>query len=80
MSQCVFHGFHIRWLLISRCARIMKTRSFSDKKFGFDDSFDVTKCLQQIEMSDLLHVCAYLNEQPTNLKNMGTRETGVKME
>ena len=28
------------------------------KKIGFDDSFDVTKCLQQIEMSDLLHECA----------------------
>ena len=52
------HGFYIRWLLISCCARMMKTRSFSEKKIGFDDSFDVTKRLQQIEMSDLLHVCA----------------------
>ena len=40
-----------------RCARMMKTRSFFEKN-GLDDSFDVTKCLQQIEMSDLLHVCA----------------------
>ena len=32
--------------------------SFSKKKIKFDDSFDVTKCLQQIEMPDLLHVCA----------------------
>ena len=32
---------------------------FSEKKIGFDDSFDVTKCLQQIEMPDLLHLCAY---------------------
>ena len=31
---------------------------FREKKIGFDDSFDVTKCLQQIEMPDLLHVCA----------------------
>ena len=30
---------------------------FSEKKIGFDDSFDVTNCLQQIEMPDLLHVC-----------------------
>ena len=29
------------------------------KKIGFDDSFDVTKCLQQIEIPDLLHVCAW---------------------
>ena len=31
---------------------------FSEKKVGFDDSFDVTKCLQQIEMPDLLHMRA----------------------
>ena len=30
---------------------------FSKKKIEFDDSFDETKCLQQIEMPDLLHVC-----------------------
>ena len=30
---------------------------FSEKKIGFDDSLDVSKCLQQIEMPDLLHVC-----------------------
>ena len=54
----LMHGFYIRWLLISRCARMMKTRSFSEKKIGFADSFDVTKCLQQIEMPYLLHVCA----------------------
>ena len=64
------YGFYIRWLLISRCARMMKTRSFSEKKIGFDDSFDVTKCLQQIEMPDLLHVSAKLNEQPSNIKTM----------
>ena len=31
---------------------------FREKKIGFDVSFDVTKCIQQIEMSDLLNVCA----------------------
>ena len=31
---------------------------FPKKKIGVDDSIDVTKCLQQIEMPDLLHVCA----------------------
>ena len=33
-------------------------KAISEKKIGFDDSFDVTKCLQQIEMPDLLHVYA----------------------
>ena len=28
------------------------------KKIGFDDSFDITKCLHQIEITDLLHICA----------------------
>ena len=44
--NCIRHGFYIRWLLISRCARMI----------GFDDSFDATKCLQQIEIPDL-RVC-----------------------
>ena len=35
-----------------------KNKVFFPKKIGFDDSCDVTKCLQQIEMPDLLHVCA----------------------
>ena len=35
-----------------------ENKVFFRKKTGFDDSFDVTKCLQQIEMPDLLHVCA----------------------
>ena len=29
---------------------------FLRKKIGFDDSFDVVKCLQQIEIPDLLHM------------------------
>ena len=29
-----------------------------EKKIGFDFSFDVTKCLQQIGMPDLLYMCA----------------------
>ena len=37
-----YHGLYIIWLLIPRCARMMKTRYFSEKKNGFDDSFDVT--------------------------------------
>ena len=37
---------------------------------GFDDSLDVTKCLQQIEIPDLLHKCAPGNEQPSNIKTM----------
>ena len=31
---------------------------FFRKKIGFDNSFDVRKCLQQIEMPNYLHVCA----------------------
>ena len=31
---------------------------FSEQKIGFDYSFDVIKCLLQIKISDLLHMCA----------------------
>ena len=31
---------------------------FSEQNVGFDDSLDVTKCFQQFEMPDLLHLCA----------------------
>ena len=42
---------------------------FFRKKIGFDDSFDVTKCLQQIEMPDLLHVCAIVKWATIYYKN-----------
>ena len=32
------------------------------KKIGFEDSFDVTKCLQQVETPDLLHMSATFSE------------------
>ena len=35
-----------------------ENKVFFRKEIGFDDSFDVTECLQQIEMPDLLHMCA----------------------
>ena len=38
--------------------------------FGFDDSFDVTQGLQQIEIHDLLHQCAPCSELPSNISNM----------
>ena len=37
-------------------------KAFFPKKIGFDDSFDVTKCLQQIEIPDSLRISAYCNE------------------
>ena len=31
---------------------------FSEIKIGFDYTFNVTKCLQQIEMPNLFYMCA----------------------
>ena len=45
LDGCSFHVAQGKWV-------------FSGKNNRFDDSFDVTKCLQQIENPDLLHVCA----------------------
>ena len=41
------------------------------EKIAFDDSFGVTKCLQQIEMPDLLHRCASCSERASNVSTMG---------
>ena len=38
--------------------RMYDEKGFFRKQIGVDDSFDVAKCLQQIEIPDLLHVCA----------------------
>ena len=48
----------------------MKNMSFPKKKIGFDNSFELTKCLQQIEIPVLLHICAYGIEQPSYIKTM----------
>ena len=47
-----------------------KIGHFREKKIEFDDSFDVTKFLQQIEIPYLLHKSALWNAQPSNNKNM----------
>ena len=51
-------------------ARMMKTRSFSGKKIAFDDYFGGTQCLQQMEIPDLLHICAPCSELPSYISNM----------
>ena len=61
LDGCSFHVAHV-W---------RSKQGLFPKKIGFDDSFDVTECLQQIEMPDLLHVCAEWNEQPSNIKTIG---------
>ena len=42
------------------------------KQIGFDDSFDVTKCFQQIEISYLLYMCALFSELPSNISTTMT--------
>ena len=37
------------------------------KKIGFDESFDVTKYCQQIEIPNLIQVCAPCSELPFNI-------------
>ena len=48
LDGCSFNVAHVR----------CKQGLFSKTKIEFNDSFDVTKCLEQIEKPDLLHVCA----------------------
>ena len=44
-------------------------RSFR-KIIGFDDTFDVAKCLQHIEMPDLFHKCAPCSDLPSIKSSM----------
>ena len=41
-------------------------RTYEEKKIEFNDSCDVTKCSQQIEIPDLLHMCATCSELSSN--------------
>ena len=43
------------------------------KKLGFDDSFDVIKCLKQIEIPDLIHMCEFW--VPSNINTIGCDDT-----
>ena len=43
---------------------------FTRKNVGFDDSFDVTKCLQQIEIPDLINMCGTCYELPSKISTM----------
>ena len=40
------------------------------KQIGFDNSFDETKSLQQIEQPDIFHMCAACSELPSNISTM----------
>ena len=60
LDGCSFHYAQICSkldILICFQHSASKESSNQRKKIGLDDSFDVTKCLQQIEIPDLLHVC-----------------------
>ena len=39
---------------------------FPKTKIGCDDAFDVTECLQQIEIPNCRHICAQCSELPSN--------------
>ena len=54
------------------CTYNKYNRSFPKKKVGFDDAIDVTKCLQQIEIRDLLNICAPCSELPSYVRLVTT--------
>ena len=51
--------------------------SFPIQKIGLDDSFDVTKCLHDIEIPDLLQLRAPRSELPSYMKTMGLPELWI---
>ena len=56
------------WYLYKMVAKNMGL--FERKKIEYDDSVDVTKCLQQIEIPDLLDICPWCSELPFNKSTM----------
>ena len=44
-------------IMILNTYNLHGTYIFFEKNFGFRDLFDLTKCLQQIVIPDLLHMC-----------------------
>ena len=52
------------WCLYKMAAQNTFQKVVSEKKILIDDSFDVTKCLRQIKISDLLYMCKPCSELP----------------
>ena len=46
-------------LITTHIERQSNLKGISDFFLGVDDSLDVTECLKQIEIPDMLHVCAH---------------------
>ena len=53
--------------MVVHVAHVSSKKDISEK-IGFDDSFDVTKCLQQIEIPDMLS--AQCSELTSNVNTM----------
>ena len=59
LTKCEFYAWFLYEMVAHFTLRTYDVNKvfFREKKIEFDDSFDVIKCLQQIEMPDLLHLC-----------------------
>ena len=58
------------WYVYKMVAQNMLRTMCFQKKIWFDNSFDVTKCLQPIKTSELLHMYAPWSELPSNTSTM----------
>ena len=65
------HGTYIRYGSSEYVAPIWSEIGLSRTKLYLKTSFDVTKCLQQIEIPDLHYMCAPCSELPSNISTMG---------
>ena len=51
--------WHLYEMVVQNMLRTYDVKGlFREKKIGFEVSFDVTKCFQQIKMPDLVHMSA----------------------
>ena len=66
---------YIRWYLRTHCALRKKLCLFVKKN---EATVDVNKCLKQIELPNLLHVCAFYSDLPPYIYSMVPTVDGRK--
>ena len=65
-----YHSTYVRWVAHNMLRTFEVKQVFSEKKIGLDDYINVIKCLQQIEIPNLLHMCATGSELASNISTV----------
>ena len=67
VKWALYNNFHSSLFRVAGPAGEVTDPAFTRKKIGCDGSVDVTKCLQQIEIPDILHRCGHCSQLLSNI-------------